>query len=288
MAKQKMKTVDMSVSAEELDKIILPEEAGSSAEAIAVAEKQHLKDLKEQEKADKAAKKAAKEVKTAGIETKIEAKAEENKEKEKKPKKIHERSKTYIATRRLIDRTKTYDLKKAVELVKKTSYTKFPGTVVADLVTKDDKVSAEVKFPHSTGKSLRVAIATEELIKDIDAGKLDFDILVTAPAMMPKLAKYARTLGPKGLMPNPKNQTITPNPEKRKAELEGGKVTVKTEKKSPLMHVTLGKTDMDEKDLAENLETLINSLNPKKIVKLVLSATMSPGIKVDLSPYQTT
>jgi large subunit ribosomal protein L1 len=186
----------------------------------------------------------------------------------------------------LVDRTKSYSLKQAVELAKKTSYTKFAGTIVADLVTKDDKATAEITFPHSTGKTIRVAIATDDLLKDIEAGKLDFDILVTAPLMMPKLAKYARVLGPKGLMPNPKNQTISPNPEKRKAELEGGKITVKTEKKSPLMHVTIGKTEMTETDLFDNAEMLIKALGPKRILKLVLSATMSPGIKVDLTPYQ--
>ena len=278
MAKQKMKTVDMSVSAEELDKIVLPEDA----------EKQHLKELKVKEKAEKAAKKAAKEEAKEKIEAKIEAKVEENKEEGKTPKKIKSRSRTYVAVRHLIDRTKTYDLKKACDLVIKTSYTKFTGTIVADLVTKNDKVSAEIRFPHSTGKSLRVAIATEDLLKDIEAGKLDFDLLVTAPIMMPKLAKYARTLGPKGLMPNPKNGTISPDPEKRQAELQGGKISVKTEKKSPLMHVTVGKTDTKVQDLVDNVEALIAALGPKKIVKLVLSATMSPGIKVDLTPYQST
>ena len=279
MAKQKMRTVDMSVSEEDLRQIDMEKET----------EAKRLKELQAEEKAEKTAKKEAKVEAKAEIQEKIEAKKEANVT-EVKPSKTAKkvRSKHYQVGRRLVDRTKAYDLKKAVELVKKTSYTHFPGTVVADLIVKDDKVSADVRFPHSTGRSVRVAIASEDLLKDIDAGKLDFDILLTTPQLMPKLAKYARTLGPKGLMPNPKNQTIVADPAKRKAELEGGKTTVKTEKKSPLMHVTLGKTTQPDKELIGNTEALINAVGGKKIVKLVLSATMSPGIKVDLTPYQTT
>jgi large subunit ribosomal protein L1 len=279
MAKQKAKTVDKSITEEELDAIVLPEEA----------EKQHLKELKEAEKAEKAAKKAAKEEAKEEIAEKIEAKAEENDAEAGTPSRraSKSRSRNYVAIRRLVERSKNYTLKQAVELIQKTSYTKFVGTIVADLVTKDDKVNVDVKFPHSTGKTVRVAIATDALLADIEAGKIDFDILVTEPKMMPKLAKYARVLGPKGLMPNPKNGTIAPDPEKRAKELSGGKTTVKTEKKMPLMHVTIGKTDLKAVDLVDNTKALIKAVGPKKIVKLVLSATMSPGIKVDLTPYQT-
>lgn len=277
MAKQKMKTVDKSISAEELDNIVLPEEE----------EAKRVKDFKYQEKLEKKAKKEALEEEKETIQDKIEAKKAENVSEGKQPKTAKVRSKRYITARRSVDRAKTYPLSKAVEMVKKSSYSRFTGTLVADLVAKDAKVSGQVKFPHSTGKSVRVAIATDELLTDIAAGKLDFDLLVTQPDMMPKLAKYARVLGPKGLMPNPKNQTITPDPKKRKKELEGGTITVKTEKKSPLIHVVVGKTDMTDKDLVENLEILIKTLGARKLVKLVLSATMSPGIKVDLSPYQT-
>jgi large subunit ribosomal protein L1 len=106
--------------------------------------------------------------------------------------------------------------------------------------------------------------------------------------MMPKLAKHARVLGPKGMMPNPKNATVTTEPEKRQKELEGGKTTLKSEKKSPLMHVILGKTNQPDKELIANTQHLIKAVGGKKILKLTLSATMSPGIKVDLSEFQTT
>lgn len=280
MSKAKLKTVDMSASAEELEKITLPEEEEA-------AEKKRLKELKYQEKLAKKAKKSAQVEAKEAIQEKIEAKAEENLAEGKKPKaRSKPRSKKYTASRRLVDRTKTYSVKQATELVAKTSYSRFPGTVVADLVTRDAKVQASVKFPHSTGRSIRVAIVSEALLKDIEAGQLDFDVLVTKPEFMPKLAKFAKILGPKGLMPNPKNQTITPDPEKRQKDLQGGQITVKTEKKAPLMHVVIGKTDLGPDKLKANLETLIKAVGPRKISKLTLSPTMGPGIKVDLTPFQ--
>jgi large subunit ribosomal protein L1 len=203
-----------------------------------------------------------------------------------KPKEVKERSKQYKRVRGLVDRTKLYGLTEAVEMLKKTSYSKFAGTVVADIVVKDDKLTAELTFPHSTGKQRKVEVVTEALLKKIEAGEIDFDVLIAQPEQMKDIAKLAKVLGPKGLMPNPKNGTITKDPEKRKKELEGGKMMVKTEKKAPLMHVVVGKTDMKEKELTENITVLIMALNAKRMVKLVLSSTMSPGIKVDLAEFQ--
>jgi large subunit ribosomal protein L1 len=254
------KTVDMSVDLEDLD------------DKDKKAKKPEKEDKKVREKID--------------IQEKIEEKIEENVETKVK-KASKGRSKTYISVRRNVDRTKYYTVKKAVELVTKTSYSKFPGTVVADITTKDDKISLEVAFPHSTGKTTKVAIATDALLKKVEKGQIDFDILIAAPDMMGKIAKFARVLGPKGLMPNPKNKTVTDKPEARKKELEGGKTTIKTEKKMPLMHVIVGKTDQPAIELIANIEHLIKVLDPKKIKKLTLSATMSPGVKVDLTAYQT-
>lgn len=205
--------------------------------------------------------------------------------KETKVKEAKQRSKKYTLKRGMVDRTKFYALAEAVDLLKKTSYSSFAGTISADIIAKDEKVQADFSFPHSTGKTKRVAIVTDSLLEEIAAGKIDFDILVTEPAMMPKLAKFARVLGPKGLMPNPKNGTVTNDTAKKAKELEGGKQVVKTEKKSPLMHVVVGKTTMKEAEIVENIEALIRALNPKRLTKLVVSATMSPGIKVDMSPY---
>ncbi len=195
--------------------------------------------------------------------------------------KQRQRSKKYQAKRALIDKTKTYQLKQAVELVKKTSYSQFDGTITASLVFKEVGEQAKLSLPHSSGKTVKVAIASDELITDIAAGKIDFDILVTKPEFIPKLAKYARVLGPKGLMPNPKNGTITAHPEKRAQELSGGEITIKTDRKQPLSHVIIGKVSYKTDDLVENLQVLIKKLQ-NKLVKMTLSASMSPSIRVAL------
>lgn len=197
----------------------------------------------------------------------------------KKAKAPRKRGSKYTAVRSQVDKTKTYDTFAAVEMIKKLSFSKFAGTVTADVVVKEAGETVSITFPHSTGKVTRVAIVNDDVLAQIEAGNIDFDILVTEPRFMPKLAKHAKVLGPKGLMPNPKNGTITDNPELKKQELEGGKTQLKAEKKAPLMHVSLGKTSMDTKDLVENLNALIKALEGK-IVKLSLSATMSPSVKV--------
>ncbi len=198
----------------------------------------------------------------------------------------HVRSHRYQHLRSLVDRTKTYPLSEAIKLVKTTSLSRFDGSVEAHLNVTETGLKAQVSFPHSTGRTTRVAIADDKLIEQIAAGKIDFDILLSTPQMMSSLAKYAKILGPKGLMPSPKTDTITQNPEKKKQELEGGKTLVRTEPKAPLMHLVVGKVSMKESELAANLETLIQALAPKNITKLTLSATMGPGIKVDLSEFK--
>jgi large subunit ribosomal protein L1 len=201
-------------------------------------------------------------------------------EKKKVAKKSRVRSARYVAVRAQIDKTKKYDLFAGVELLKKLSYTKFAGTVTAHAEVKEAGMTASLTLPHSTGKSVRVAIVDDAVLKDIAEGKINFDVLVSAPQFMPKLAKFAPVLGPKGLMPNPKNGTLTPNPEAQKKKLEAGTVSIKTEKKAPLMHVRVGKTDMTTKELVANIEALIKSLGIK-LVNVNIAATMSPGIKID-------
>ena len=189
------------------------------------------------------------------------------------------RGKKYQAVRSKIDKTKLYDAFSAVELVKKLSYSKFDGTITAHLILKETGASASVTFPHSTGKSIKVAIASDEVLKQIEAGQLDFDVLVASPAFMPKLTKFARVLGPKGLMPNPKTGTLTSNPEEKKKQLEAGEITVRTEKKAPLIHITVGKVSHETKDLVENIQEVMKAFKGK-LVKLSIAATMSPAVKV--------
>lgn len=221
------------------------------------------------------------EVKT---ETPEKEKAEQPKEDKEKPAKTGKakiRSRHYLAAKSKIDRQKEYSLAEAIKLAKETSTSKFKGTMEAHLVVRETGLSAEVKFPHEAGKPQTIRIADDELIKELEKGKTDFTILIATPAIMPKLAKYARLLGPKGLMPSPKAGTISDKPEKLIEELKG-KLRIKTEAKAPLMHVVFGKVDDKEKDLIENLTTLIGAVAKKNISKIVICASMGPGVKVSL------
>lgn len=199
-----------------------------------------------------------------------------------KVKKGRTRSGKYQAVRSQVDKTKKYPVEAAVELVKKLSYTKFDGTISAHAVVKDVGMSTPLTLPHSTGRAIRVAIASDEVLEKVSAGTIDFDVLVAHPSFMPKLAKFAPVLGPKGLMPNPKNGTLTPNPEAQKEKLEAGTVTIKTEKKAPLFHVRVGKTSMDTKQIVENIVALQKALGTK-LQSMAIAATMSPGVKVQIS-----
>lgn len=202
------------------------------------------------------------------------------------PSRTKSRSKKYQHQRSQVDKTKLYPAPQAVELVKKLGSKKHP-TITADVNYKESNFQTEITFPHSTGKTITVAIADDDVLTQIEKGKIDFDILLAKPDMMGKIAKHARVLGPRGLMPNPKNNTVTANPEKRKKELESGKITVKTEKKAPLLHIQIGTKDMDDKQLIENLQTLVKHLNSSRIARLTISSTMSPGVKVDVTSLIT-
>lgn len=196
------------------------------------------------------------------------------------------RSPKYLKAVKMVEKDTLYTLADAVELLKKTSFSKFDGTVElhmnlnkAILGDKADYRNS-VTLPHGTGKEVKVVVADEDTIKDIEAGKFAFDILVAHPSMMPKLAKVARILGPKGLMPNPKNGTVTDDPEKRAKELSGGKVNFKSEPGNPIVHLSIGKVSFDDKKLTENIKAVFEVVGLSKIVKATISATMGPGIKL--------
>ena len=181
-----------------------------------------------------------------------------------------------------VDKNKLYPPKEAIELLKKVNIAKFNATVTLHLNLKERLPKVEVTFPYSTGKTKRIEIVTDETLVKIEKGQLDFDILIATPAMMPKLAKYARILGPKGLMPNPKMGTVTKDPEAKKKELEGGKTILKSEPKFPIMHINIGKIEQKTEELVANLETVINAVKPKNITSATLASTMSPGIKIQI------
>ena len=174
-----------------------------------------------------------------------------------------------------------YPIEKAIKLVKEGSTSKFNGSIEVHLITTQIGLKGEINFPHPTGKETRVAIADEKTLAKIAKGKIDFDVLLASATMMPKLAKYARTLGPKGLMPNPKAGTITDDPVKAAQQWQG-KAQFKTEIKAPLIHLVIGKVNTPAKQLEENFLVLVTAVGPKNITKAVLAPTMGPGIKVAL------
>lgn len=220
---------------------------------------------------------------TSSLSTEASAETEETNPEVKKTKKekfikVKQRSANYTAKVVQIDKNKTYSLSEGIELLKKVKMTKFDETVELHINTTEPGISGTIVLPHGSGKEVRVAIATEELIAEIEKGKVNFDILVAEPTMMPKLARVARVLGPKGLMPNPKNGTISTNPEEAMKKFKGGQMSFKTEPKLPVMHLIAGKTSFEDKALAENIQTILKAIKKDRIRKVVLKSTMSPAI----------
>lgn len=225
------------------------------------------------------------------------------------------RSKRYTESKALIDSKKIYTPDEAVELVKKTATTKFESSVEVhvrlgiDVKQSDQQIRATITFPHSTGKTKKIAafvpeakqkeakeagadmVGAEDLIDEIaKTNKVDFDIAVATPDMMPKLAKIAKVLGPKGIMPNPKTDTVGPNVKKLVEDLKKGKVAYKNDAQG-IVHQAIGKTSLNASALLENFQSLIESLRKHKpssakglyFKSVTLSSTMGPGIKVDVS-----
>lgn len=208
---------------------------------------------------------------------------EERQVKKKVSRPPKKRGKRYKDARRKVEKAKAYPLPEAIKLVKTTSIARFDGSVEVHLKVADNKIKGEVKFPYFQAKAKRVRIASEALLKDLEKGKIDFDILLSTPAFMPKLAKFAKILGPKGLMPNPKAGTVAEEPEKEAVKFEKPSVSFKTEKEQPLIHTTIGKVSQSQKELEENFKALVAAVDVKRIKKAVLTSTMGPGIKVDLA-----
>ena len=207
------------------------------------------------------------------------------KAKNKKAGKAKIRSKKYQEVKALVDSKEKYEIKEAIELVKKTSMTKFDGNVEVHIRLlgkngKPEAVRGLLQYPHSTGKKISVVILDEKIIDEIEkTKKADADIYLTTPAMMPKVAKLAKILGPKGKMPNPKAGTITADPEKTMKDMSKGQVEYKTDNTGNL-HQVIGKVSGKVEDLEENFKELISVLPIEKIVSANLCATMGPAVKV--------
>lgn len=222
------------------------------------------------------------------------------------------RSKHYRAAADLIDRTKQYDLKEAVPLLKKLATAKFDETVElsanlgVDPRHADQQVRGTVVLPHGTGRKVRVLViargekekeakdagadyvGAEEFIPKIQGGWFDVDAIIATPDLMGEVGKLGKILGPKGLMPNPKSGTVTFDVAKAVKDVKAGKIEYRVDKGSNV-HVPVGKMSFDEKALYENISTLIAELvrakpsaaKGKYIKSMSIAPTMGPSIRLD-------
>jgi len=191
-------------------------------------------------------------------------------------------SKSYQKVMETLDRNKKYSLTEALSMLETLKRSKFDETVELHVNTTELGISGNITLPHGTGKQVRVAIADDDLLAKVASGKIDFDILLAKPEMMPKLARVAKILGPKGLMPNPKNATLVKDPEKALENFKKGQVNFRTEMKAPIMHLIVGKMSFGAKKLSENIQALIEAIKKEKIRNITLKSTMSPGIKIQI------
>ncbi|WP_269508425.1 50S ribosomal protein L1 [Corynebacterium faecium] len=224
------------------------------------------------------------------------------------------KSKHYIEQLAKVDRDSFYHPLDAVTLAKETSSDKYDATIdvamrlSVDPRKADQLVRGTVNLPHGTGKTVRVAVfaegenatkaqeagadivGTDELIEQINAGQIDFDVAIATPDQMAKVGRVARVLGPRGLMPNPKTGTVTPDVAKAIQDSKGGKIAFRVDKASNL-HAIIGKASFTPEQLAENYGALLDEvirLKPASakgiyLKKITVSATQGPGVPVDTS-----
>ncbi len=170
----------------------------------------------------------------------------------------------------------------AIATVKKSSKVKFDATIELHATVKKQGLSVNVTLPFSFGKTKKIEIADDKTVEKLKAGKIDFDVLLSTPEMMPKLVVFAKLLGPKGLMPNPKNGTVIKT-EKDASKFSAASMTVKTEKDAPLIHTVIGKHSQKDEELLKNLETILEALGKNQVIKAVLSSTMGPAVKLTIT-----
>ena len=222
------------------------------------------------------------------------------------------KGKKYSDSLKLIDRSKQYDPEEAVALVKQTAKAKFDETIEisvrlgVDPRHADQQVRGAVVLPNGTGKTVRVLafvkenrieeakaagadiIADDEIIKKIQGGWFDFDACVATPDMMGVVGRLGRVLGPKGLMPNPKSGSVSPDIARMINDIKAGKVEYRVDK-TAIIHCPVGKASFEADKLTENLRTLMEAIIKAKpaaakgayIKSAVLSSTMGPGIKLN-------
>ena len=305
--------------------IVVPEETTTTTEApevsvteatnvpaektkVAKAGKRSEKSLREaEEEAERLARKEAGDMSSAD--------GEDHQKKGPKPitrSRLERRGKNYRQVAEHVEVGKLYSLDEALELATKTNPAKFDASVEVhvrlgvDPRQADQNIRATVSLPNGTGKTVRVAVfapeaehaaaksagadivGDEEFIKQLEKQELNFDILVATPQYMPKLGKFARVLGPRGLMPNPKSGTVATDVAKAVTEAKAGKVEYRVDKQA-IVHLAIGKVSFGKEKLAENAKAFFDSLQSQKpssikgsyVQTTAISTTQGPGIKVE-------
>ena len=224
------------------------------------------------------------------------------------------RSKKYLEAAAKVDSNKIYSPLEAATLAKETTTVKYDATIeVAMLLGVDPKkadqaIRSTVNLPHGTGKTARVLVfatgqnadaaraagadivGADELIAEVEAGRLDYDSVVSTPDLMGKVGRLGKVLGPRGLMPNPKTGTVTTDVAKAVTDIKGGKIEFRVDKNSNL-HFIIGKSSFTAQQLAENYAAALDEVMRAKpssskgtyLKKAVMSSNMGPGIQVDTS-----
>ena len=223
------------------------------------------------------------------------------------------RGKKYVEAAKAIDRGTLYDVAEAVSLVKKTAVAKFDETIEAHIRTgcdgrhADQQIRGAVVLPHGTGKKVRILVFAkdakadeakaagadyvggEELIPKIqNENWFEFDVVVATPDMMGVVGRLGRVLGPKGLMPNPKDGTVTMDVTKAIQDIKAGKIEYRLDKTN-IIHVPVGKASFTEEQLTDNFQTLIDAINKARpsavkgqfLKSVTLTSTMGPGVKIN-------
>lgn len=246
-----------------------------------------IDEIEEQQKKEQKERAERKKVELEGDEAE-EVTEEQEKEAKKKQKKIvpsisaRKHGKKFADARKKIDPKAAYKLTDAIELLKKVSFAKFDESIELHLNVLKDGMRGEVSLPHATGRTIRVAVLDDAVLKEIENGNIEFDVLIAHPSQMPKIAKFARTLGPKGLMPNPKAGTVSTDPEKTAEKFKKGSLRWKTEPKAPIIHQMIAKLSAETSQIEENANAFMESVGYKNIKDAYLAATMTPSVKLEI------
>ncbi len=302
---------------EDSSEVTLPDESARDEREPDIepidADDADLKTTKSGKRSAKALREAAEEeARLAAKEERTEAPEEPKAPKRQTANPLHMHGKKYRAALEQVDRTKLYGFEEALALAVKTATTKFDSSVElhinlgVDPRQADQMVRGTVVLPHGTGKTIRIAVfaegaqaeaataagadlvGTDKLLADIEKGKLEFDMLIATPDKMATLGRVAKVLGPRGLMPNPKSGTVTPDVAKAVTDAKRGKVEFRIDKQA-IIHQAVGKVSFSQANLEENAKTLLSAVLKAKpsstkgtyIKAIAVTTSMGPGIKVD-------